>query len=99
MNTTLLIDGNWLLMSRLFAVKSYFNVQNEDEEKQKGTAELEDLMCRSINIIINKFEKVVDNIIIVADGGSWRKSVEKPDFFEEIYKEKEQTRKSALHFI
>ena len=35
MNTTLLIDGNWLLMSRLFAVKSYFNVQNDDEEKQK----------------------------------------------------------------
>lgn len=86
MNTTLLIDGNWLLMSRLFAVKSYFNVQNDDEEKQKGTAELEDLMCRSINIVINKFEKVVDNIIIVADGGSWRKSVEKPDFFEEVYK-------------
>ena len=69
MNTTLLIDGNWLLMSRLFAVKSYFNVQNDDEEKTKGTAELEDLMCRSINIVINKFEKVVDNIIIVADGG------------------------------
>ena len=46
MNTTLLIDGNWLLMSRLFAVKSYFNVQNDDEEKQKGTAELEDLLCR-----------------------------------------------------
>lgn len=86
MNTTLLIDGNWLLMSRLFAVKSYFNVQNDDEEKQKGTAELEDLMCRSINIVINKFEKVVDNIIIVADGGSWRKSVEKPDFFGEVYK-------------
>jgi 5'-3' exonuclease len=86
MNTTLLIDGNWLLMSRLFAVKSYFNVQNDDTEKQRGTAELEDLMCRSINLIINKFDTVVDNIILVADGGSWRKSLKKPSFFEEDYK-------------
>jgi 5'-3' exonuclease len=86
MNTTILIDGNWLLMSRLFAVKSYFNVQNDDTEKQRGTAELEDLMCRSINLIINKFDTVVDNIILVADGGSWRKSLKKPSFFEEDYK-------------
>jgi 5'-3' exonuclease len=86
MNTTLLIDGNWLLMSRLFAVKSYFNVQNDDQEKQRGTAELEDLMGRSINLIINKLDNVVDNIILVADGGSWRKSISKPSFFEEEYK-------------
>lgn len=86
MNTTILIDGNWLLMSRLFAVKSYFNVQNDDEEKLKGTHELTDLMCRSINLVINKFDSVVDNIVIVADGGSWRKSVQKPSFFEEVYK-------------
>jgi len=86
MNTTLLIDGNWLLMSRMFAVSSYFNVQNDEEEKLKGTAELEDLMCRSINLVINKFENVVDNIVIVADGGSWRKNVEKPKDFEQVYK-------------
>ena len=73
-------------MSRLFSVKSYFNVQNDDEEKLKGTAELEDLMCRSINLIINKFDGIVNNIVLVADGGSWRKSLEKPSFFEEVYK-------------
>ena len=86
MNTTLLIDGNWLLMSRLFAVRSYFNVQNDDEEKQKGTAELEDLLCRSINLIINRYDGIVNNIVLVADGGSWRKDVEKPKFFDEVYK-------------
>ena len=86
MNTTLLIDGNWLLMSRLFAVRSYFNVQNDDEEKQKGTAELEDLLCRSINLIINRYDGIVNNIVFVADGGSWRKDVEKPKFFDEVYK-------------
>lgn len=86
MNTTIIIDGNWLLMSRLFGVKSYFNVQNDDEEKLKGTAELEDIICRSINLVINRFEGVVNNIILVADGGSWRKSVEKPIGFDEVYK-------------
>ena len=86
MNTTLLIDGNWLLMSRLFAVKSYFNVQNDEQTKLEGTAELEDLLCKSINLVINKFDGIVNNIVIVADGGSWRKSVEKPKFFDEVYK-------------
>lgn len=86
MNTTLIIDGNWLLMSRLFAVKSYFNINNETFKKEQGTAELEDLMCKSINLVINKYSKVIDNIILVADGGSWRKQLEKPSFFEEEYK-------------
>lgn len=86
MNTTLLIDGNWLLMSRLFAVKSLFNVQNDEKTKLEGTAELEDLLCKSINLIINKFDGVVNNIVLVADGGSWRKNIEKPKFFDEVYK-------------
>lgn len=86
MNTTLLIDGNWLLMSRLFAVKSLFNVENDEKTKLEGTAELEDLLCKSINLIINKFDSVVNNIVLVADGGSWRKRIEKPPFFEEVYK-------------
>ena len=86
MNTTLLIDGNWLLMSRLFGVKSYFNVQNDEEEKVKGIAELEDLLCRSITLVVNRFEGVIDNIVIVSDGGSWRKNVEKPSGFDIVYK-------------
>lgn len=86
MNTTLIIDGNWLLMSRLFACKEYFNVQNDEEERRKGTAELEDLLCKSINLVINRFENIVDNFIIVGDGGSWRKDVKKPDGFETVYK-------------
>lgn len=86
MNTTLIIDGNWLLMSRLFAVKSFFDINNDTFKKEQGTAELEDLMCKSINLVINKYGKVIDNIILVADGGSWRKQIEKPSFFEEEYK-------------
>lgn len=86
MNTTLIIDGNWLLMSRLFACKEYFDVQNDETERRKGTAELEDLLCKSINLVINRFSDVVDNFIIVGDGGSWRKDVKKPKGFETVYK-------------
>lgn len=86
MNTTLLIDGNWLLMSRLFIVKDYFNKENTEEDKLNGTAQLKDLICQSINIIINRFSGVIDNIILVKDGGSWRKEIEKPNFLQEKYK-------------
>lgn len=86
MNTTLVIDGNWLLMSRMFAVKPKFNIDNSTAEKENGVLELEDLMCRSINLVINRFDGIIDNIIIVSDGGSWRKEVKKPEWFEEEYK-------------
>lgn len=86
MNTTILIDGNWLMMSRLFAVKEYFKIENDNSEKEKGTKELEILMSKSINIIINKLEGIVDNIILVRDGGSWRKYIASPSFIEEEYK-------------
>lgn len=86
MNTTILVDGNWLMMSRLFAVKDYFKIDNDDGEKETGTKELENLMSKSINLIINKLEGIVDNIIIVRDGGSWRKYITPPSFFEEEYK-------------
>lgn len=86
MKTTLLIDGNWLLMSRLFATKEYFKIDNDDNEKQRGVYELNDLMSRSINIIISRFENVIDNIILCSDGGSWRKKLDKPSFFDDVYK-------------
>lgn len=83
---TLLVDGNWLLISRLFTVKEKFNINNDEETKKAGQAELADLMARSINIVINQFSDVIDNMIIVADGGSWRKKLEKPACYEEVYK-------------
>lgn len=86
MNTALIIDGNWLMMSRLFAVKRYFNMQNPEEMRKEGTVELEDLLCKSINLVINKYSSIIDNIIIVGDGGSWRKRIPKPKCYTEEYK-------------
>lgn len=86
MNTTLIVDGNWLLMSRLFALKPAFDISKDQEEKERAKEQLEELLCKSINLVLNRFSDVIDNIILVSDGGSWRKSLEKPKDFDIVYK-------------
>lgn len=68
---TLLIDGNWLLMSRLSIVAlKYDNIT----DLCKG---LKLLMCQSINIVTRTFPDI-DNIIFCSDGGSWRNNLDIP---------------------
>lgn len=62
---TLIIDGNWLLMSRLAVLR------NKYTDTQSLVHELKLLMIRSINSMTRTLPEV-DNIIFVADGGSWR---------------------------
>lgn len=74
---TLIIDGNWLLMSRLFSMQEYFSNLNDQDEKDRGKKMLKEQMLRSINLVCNTFD-CIDNILLVADGGSWRKKLERP---------------------
>ena len=83
---TLIVDGNWLLMSRMFAFKEHFEVSNDAQRKTEGRMLLQEMMAKSINITINKFSDIVDNVVIVRDAGSWRKKVKKPAGYEEAYK-------------
>lgn len=78
---TLLIDGNWLLMSRYSVL---VNKTNSDKELAK---EVQKLMIKSIMLVLKKFPDI-DNIIFVSDGGSWRNSIDIPQFLIEE-KEKE----------
>lgn len=68
---TLLVDGNWLLMSRLSVLR---NKYVDDVELNH---QLKLLMIKSINIVLRTFNEI-DNIIFVADGGSWRNKIEIP---------------------
>ena len=68
---TLLIDGNWLLMSRLSVLS---NSYVDDFELCQ---ELKLLMIKSINVVLRTFP-FIDNIIFCADGGSWRSKIEIP---------------------
>lgn len=73
---TLIIDGNWLLMSRLTVMKDRYS------SDKKLVEELKILMCKSIKIMLRTFPKI-DNIIMVADGGSWRCDLDMPKFLDD----------------
>ncbi len=75
---TLIVDGNWLLMSRLSVLNSKYV---DDFELAQ---ELKLMLIKSINVVLRTFVDI-DNVIVVADGGSWRNSVHIPEF---LYDEK-----------
>lgn len=74
-NLTLIIDGNWLLMSRLAILDKRFS---DDKELNKN---LKLLMVRSIGVVLRTFPDI-DNVIFVSDGGSWRNQVPVPEFLK-----------------
>ena len=75
---TLLIDFNWLTISRFSVIMDKFNKNNPDPVISAAKEELKETMARSINVILNRFP-CIDNVVIAADGGSWRKSLQIPD--------------------
>lgn len=72
---SLIVDGNWLLMSRL----SILRMRIKDEDKL--LKELKIMMIKSMNVMMRNFPQI-DNVIFVADGGSWRNGVEIPAFLK-----------------
>ena len=76
---TLIVDGNWLLMSRWSVMNGRFQ---DDEEMCR---EIQSMMVKSINVVLRTFPSI-DNIIFVSDGGSWRNDLEIPSFISEEYK-------------
>ena len=80
---TLLIDGNWLLISRFFVMTQLFKENQSEVALESATEDLRDMMARSINIILNRF-KEIDNIVVISDGGSWRKQLPVPSQLQSI---------------
>lgn len=94
---TLLIDGNWLLISRFSVMTNLFQVDRSEQELNAATENLRDMMARSINIILNRFP-VIDNVIFISDGGSWRKQLPIPSQLGEItYKGNREDEKKSDH--
>lgn len=75
---TLIIDANWLLISRASVLMSNFNKNLSDLSKEQSQTELEELLAKSINVILHRFP-IIDNVIIISDGGSWRKQLPIPE--------------------
>lgn len=76
---TLIIDGNWLLMSRMSVLL------NKYEDMNQLCKDLKILMIKSMNVVLRTFSQI-DNVIFIADGGSWRNDLPVPEFLNEEYK-------------
>ena len=74
-NCVLIIDGNWLLMSRL----SILRMRIKDEDTLIKEVKL--MMIKSINKLLRDIPQI-DNVIFVADGGSWRNKITVPEFLK-----------------
>lgn len=70
---TLIIDGNWLMMSRLSVLHGRY------ADEKTLMKELKLLMIKSINVTLRTFP-MIDNIVFVSDGGSWRKEIPLPEY-------------------
>lgn len=88
---TLIIDGNWLLMSR-FAVLS-----NQYKDDKELCEQIQLLMLKSISLVLRTFPDI-DNIIFISDGGSWRSNVDIPQFiYDELEEGQPATYKGQRH--
>jgi 5'-3' exonuclease len=74
---------NWLLMSRAYTMLKQFSTNAPENVKSLAVEDLQSMLAKSINILINKF-KAIDNIVMIADGGSWRKSLKQPSCIKDI---------------
>lgn len=75
---TLLVDFNWLTISRFSVLSQKFDKSLPKTCIRLAQDELKETMARSINVILNRFP-CIDNIVIAADGGSWRKMLPIPE--------------------
>ena len=85
--TTLVVDGNWLLMGRQFMLNDQFSISNPQYVRDAASNNLADLMCQSISVCLRAMSGVITNVVFVSDGGSWRRNVEKPKIISDaVYK-------------
>ena len=80
---TLCCDYNWLTISRFSVINKGFDKNLPAEALEAAKEELKDMLAKSINVILNRFP-MIDNIVLMADGGSWRKQLPIPKQLEDI---------------
>lgn len=94
----LLIDGNWLLMSRVSVMFDKFAKVLPQQDIVRSKEQLKDLICQSIYTILHKYNGLIDDIVFVKDGGSWRKHVERPDIIKDVDYKGTRTKDETIDF-
>lgn len=82
-NLTILVDGGWHMMRNVFHFEKGFRTSNSDAIKQATAQEFEETLARSFIKILNQFP-FADNIILMTEGGSWRKSITIPKHLQQL---------------
>ena len=80
---TLIVDMNWLLISRASVMLKQFAVNNPDNVLDAAQQTLKERLAESIITVLNRLTGV-DNIVLIADGGSWRKHLEAPQVIKDV---------------
>ena len=80
---TILLDGGFLLMSRLFAFEKGFAVDNTEAQKKAAAQAFKETMSQTLSRVLNMFPDA-DNIVLMSEGGSWRKNLPIPDQLEDV---------------
>ena len=81
-NLTLICDMNYVLMSR-YSFAGKFEKNSPQRVLEADKENLTSMLARSINIVLNRFP-VIDNVILISDGGSWRKQLPIPEQLKDV---------------
>ena len=81
-NLTVLIDGGFLLMKCSSVLQKGFAITNSKAQKDRTAKEFKDLLARTIIKTLHQFP--ADNVILMSEGGSWRKKLPVPKQLEDI---------------
>lgn len=88
-NLTLIVDGNWLCKSRAFLLKDAFD--NNVSDYTQANNQLKSVLSASLSMML-QWCPLISNIIVVSDGGSWRKRIPRPVEMNGAYKSNRVTR-------
>lgn len=75
MKCCVVIDGNWLFMSRFSVMTEKFRVPCNAERAKN---ELKSSLMTSVQFLLEQ-KKFIDGVVICADGKSWRKNIPRPE--------------------
>lgn len=76
-NLTLLTDGGYLLMRTMFFFENGFRVDAPEAQKRATAEEFKKTLAQTITKIVNQIPEI-DNVILMSEGGSWRKNLPIP---------------------
>lgn len=91
----LLVDGNWAMMSRVFIMKKKFNPKLPKSSLEAAENELINFLAQSVSGMMWK-DLNITNIIIMGDGGSWRKRLTPPSSISDVVYKGQRVKDSEM---